>query len=403
MAEALSVVAVVGAGLAGLRACETLRAHGFEGRVVLVGGEEHLPYDRPPLSKQVLSGEWEPARCLLKTESQLDDLGIEMYLGRRAERLDLDARRVELSGGSTIAFDRLVIASGARPRLLPGITGRPGVLTLRTIEDAMALRAVIQKGGARIVVAGGGFVGLEVAATARRAGAEVTVVEPLSAPLERAFGATVGAAFAALHRDHGVEIRTSTGLEGVTTSSGVCCELSDGTAVEADVLLVGIGAVPDTAWLESSGLELDRSGVVCDERLVAAPGVVAAGDVASWRHGLTGEQMRVEHRTNAAEQGEHAARTLLDPGRPDAAFAPVPYVWSDQYDRKIQMLGSPHGDDLLTVVEGALSQERFVVLYERRGRLTGVLSSNRPRALMAYRALLERAASFEEALALTRE
>jgi len=404
--DALRSVVTVGAGLAGLRACEALRHHGFTGRLTLVGSESHLPYDRPPLSKQLLAGTWDFDRCLLKTADELDKLGVELALGSTAEGLDLTTRTVALSDGRRLEFDGLVIATGAVPRVLPGISGLPGVLALRDVEDATALRAVISRAGARLVIAGAGFIGLEVAATARGLGADVVVVEPLGVPLERAVGRLVGGACEAMHRDHGVDLRLARTIESVESGadarSGVTCRLSDGTALEADALLVAVGVVPATSWLEGSTLSVGGGGLSCDASLTAAPGVVAAGDLARWPHPLTGESMRVEHRTNAAEQGEHAARSLLAGEGPRAGFAPVPYVWSDQYDSKIQVLGSPQATDETVVVDGTLEELRFVVVFGRDGRLTGALGCSRPRQLMAYRALLERGASLDEALALTR-
>ena len=401
----LRSVVTVGAGIAGLRACEVLRQKGFEGRLTLLGSESYPPYDRPPLSKQLLSGAWDVDRCMLRTSRSLDELGIELRLGATAERLDLKKRSVSLTDGCVLDFDGLVIATGALPRLLPGITGRPDVWTLRNLEDAISLRAVISQPGARLVIAGAGFIGLEVAATARGFGAEVVVVEPLAAPMERAVGRLVGGVCEAMHRDHGVDLRLGTTLEGVETGaqhgSGVRCRLSDGTRLEADALLVAVGVQPATAWLEGSGLEAGTDGVSCDASLSAAPDVVAAGDLARWPHPLTGEYLRVEHRTNAAEQGEHAARSLLAGAGPRSAYAPVPYVWSDQYDSKIQVIGSPRASDVCVVVDGSFAELRFVVVYGREGRLTGALGFSRPRALMAYRPLLERGTSLEEAVALT--
>ena len=373
--------------------------------MTLVGNENHLPYDRPPLSKQLLAGTWDVDRCTLKTPDQLDALGIELELGSTAEHLDLASRSISLADGRRLEFDGLVVATGATPRLLPGITGRPGVFTLRNLEDALALGDVIVGVGGRLVIAGAGFIGLEVAATARLHGAEVVVVEPLAVPLERAVGPVVGGVCESMHRKQGVDLRLATTLVDVETGadarSGVTCRLSDGMTVEADALLVAVGVLPATSWLEGSGLDVGPGGLSCDASLTAAPGVVAAGDLARWPHPVTGESLRVEHRTNAAEQGEHAARSLLEGEGPRTAFAPVPYVWSDQYDHKIQVLGSPHATDETVVVDGGLEELRFVVVYGRDGRLTGALGCSRPRALMAYRSLLERGASFEEAVALT--
>ena len=305
-----------------------------------------------------------------------------------------------------MGFDGLVVATGASPRLLPGITGRPGVHTLRNLEDTAALRAVIERPGAHLAIAGAGFIGLEVAATARRAGAAVTVVEPLDLPLARAVGPLVGGAVADLHRANGVDLRLGTTLESVEApeapgSGPVTCRLGDGSSLAADALLVGIGAVPETGWLDGAGLDVTAAGLRCDESLVVAPGIVAAGDLARWPHRTTGELVRVEHRTNAAEQGEHAARSLLADEGGRQPFVPVHYVWSDQYDAKIQVLGMPHVDDECVVVDGGLDEGRYVVIFERDGRLSGVVGCSRPRALMAYRPLLERGAGFDDALALT--
>ncbi len=396
---------MVGAGLAGLRACETLRQQGYGGRLRLIGSERHLPYDRPPLSKQLLAGSWDVDRCLLKSAQGLQALGIEVELGSRAENLDLASRVVTLDDGRSLAFDGLVIATGSSARPLAGITGRPDVMSLRTLDDALALRSVISRGGARIVIAGAGLIGLEVAATARGLGARVVVVDPFGIPLERAVGPVVGRTCESMHRGHGVDFRLATALNSVETGthngSGVRCRLSDGTSVEADALLVAVGAVPATSWLEGSGLEVGQEGLLCDASLSAAPGVVAAGDLVRWPHPLGKAYLRVEHRTNAAEQGEHAAKCLLAGDGPRPSFASVPYFWSDQYGHKIQVIGSPQPTDETVVVDGSLEELCFLALFGRGGRLTGALGFSRPRALMAYLPLLERGASLAEALAFT--
>ena len=273
--------------MAGLRACEALREQGFEGRLRLVGREGLLPYDRPPLSKQLLAGTWDKDRCTLRTSEELEALGIELDLGTRAAHLDLAARTVALSGGRSVSFDGLVIATGATPRPLPGVTGRPAVLTLRDLDDAIALRAVISAAGARLVIAGAGLIGLEVAATARGLGAEVTVVEPLAVPLEGAVGPLVGSVCERVHRDHGVDLRLGTRLDSVEAGArpaAVTCRLSDGTSLGADALLVAVGALAATSWLAGSGLDVGPAGLTCDASLTAAPGVVAAGDLVRWPH-----------------------------------------------------------------------------------------------------------------------
>ncbi|HLG66714.1 MAG TPA: FAD-dependent oxidoreductase [Acidimicrobiales bacterium] len=400
-------VVVVGASLAGWRAAEALRAEGFAGRLVMVGEERHPPYDRPPLSKQVLAGTWPPERATLAPPEKLGELGIDAVLGHRAVSLDVEGRRVVLDDGSVLAADGIVVATGAAPRRVPGLDGSAAGV-LRTLDEAVELRRrlVAAGPGCRVVVVGAGFIGSEVASSCAGLGCSVTVVELLATPLAPVVGTTVGAALADLHARHGVTLRTGVGVVGARPAEGegpVALQLSDGTALEADVVVAGVGVVPATAWLEGSGLAID-DGVVCDASLFAADGVVAAGDLARWRlaqHGAD-EAVRVEHWQLAAEAGVAAARSLLA-GRAGAApFVPVPYFWSDQYGSRIQMLGRPSPDDDLEVVDGSLAEDRFVVLYGRRGRLTGVLGVGRPRVLMSFRPLLAAGGSFDEALALGR-
>ena len=390
-------VTIVGASLAGLRAAETLRQQGFDGDVRLIGAERHLPYDRPPLSKQVLAGDWEPSRTVLTTDDKLAELGVEMRLGLKAAAFDLATRTLTLETGETLAADGLVVATGARCRTLPGTENLAGVHVLRSLDDSLALRAEFEAVPNRVVVVGAGFIGAEVAATARGRGLEVTMVEALPNPLSRVLGDEMGSVCAAVHRDHGVDLRTSVGVDGLEGDARVRrVLLSDGSAVEADVVVVGIGVIPNTEWLDGSGLTIDN-GVVCDSSCLAADGVVAAGDVARWPNELFGEVMRVEHWDNAAAQGAHAARRLLTA---DAGpFTPVPWFWSDQYDRKIQLAGRVRPDDEVRVVAGSIEERRFAARYGRAGRLMGVLGFNRPRHVMRYRALIERGASFDEALA----
>ena len=394
-------IAVVGASLAGLRAAETLRREGYDGRLVLVGAESHLPYDRPPLSKELLAGEWEPDQIALRKQPY-DDLELDLRLGRRATRLDAVERVVELDGGGDrLEFDGLVVATGARPRTLPGTPALDGIFLLRTLDDCLAIRAHLER-RPRVVVIGAGFIGSEVAATCRGRGLQVTVLEMLATPLERAVGSVVGDACGRLHRDHGVDLRCGVkvaGFEGADRVERV--RLADGSTIDADLVVVGVGVVPETRWLEHSGLSLD-DGVVCDETCLAAPGIVAAGDVARWPNPLfDGERMRVEHWTNATEQGVAAARRLLvdDPGAAET-FAPVPFVWSDQYDVKIQVVGSIRGDDEVAVADGSLDEHRFVALFGRGGRLVGALGFSRPRLVMQYRRLIAERASWDDALAL---
>ena len=397
MTQAPRAVTIVGASLAGLNAAEALRRDGFEGPVTLVGAEDHPPYDRPPLSKQVLAGAWEPERAALTDAEELQDDGIEARFGLRATGLDLNSRELALHTGETVAFDGLVIATGARCRTMPGTEGLSGVHVLRSLDDCLALRADLEAGPQRVVVVGAGFIGAEVAATARGRGLEVTVVEALPTPLGRVLGDEMGSVCAEVHRDHGVDLRTGVGVDRIEGDHRVeRVVLSDGATVDADVVVVGIGVIPNTEWLEGSGLRID-DGVICDASCLAADRVTAAGDVARWPNQLFGETMRVEHWDNAAAQGAHAARRLLDEGT--GPFAPVPWFWSDQYDRKIQLAGRVRPDDEVRVVNGSIEERRFAAISGRAGRITGVLGFNRPRHVMRYRALIEQGASFDEALA----
>jgi len=397
MTQAPRAITIVGASLAGLNAAEALRREGFDGPVTLIGAESHLPYDRPPLSKQVLAGDWEPERAALTDPEELEEDGIEPRLGVRATALDLDARQLTLHTGETVEFDGLVIATGARCRTMPGTEGIGGVHVLRSLDDCLALRADFEAMPQRVVVVGAGFIGAEVAATARGRGLDVTMVEALPTPLSRVLGDEMGEVCAEVHRDHGVDLRTAVGVEHISGDGRVeRVTLSDGSMIDADVVVVGIGVIPNTEWLDGSGLEVD-DGVVCDASCQAADGVTAAGDVARWPNELFGETMRVEHWDNAAQQGAHAARRLLDAAV--GPFTPVPWFWSDQYDRKIQLAGRVRGDDEVRVVTGSVEERRFAAIYGRAGRITGVLGFNRPRHVMRYRALIEQRASFDEALA----
>lgn len=395
---ALDRVAVIGASLAGLRAVETLRQRGFDGRIALVGAEPHPPYDRPPLSKEVLQGTLEPEATPLRPDDKLAELELDLRLGCRAVALDPKAREVTLDTGERLAWDGLLIATGGSPRSLPGPPPPGGVHLLRTLDDALAIRSELER-GPRVAVVGAGFIGGEVAASCRKRGLDVTVIEALDVPLERSIGAEMGRACAALHVDHGVALRCGTGVAGFEGSDHVTAvRLADGHRVPADLVVVGIGVCPETGWLASSGLELD-DGVVCDATCATrAPGVVAAGDVARFQNPLFGESMRVEHWTNAVEQGVAAAGRLLD-GESAPPFAPVPFFWSDQYDVKIQFAGRVRPGDAVRVVHGSVEEHRFVAVYGRDGRLTGVLGFNQPRRVIAYRRMLRERASFEQALA----
>jgi NADPH-dependent 2,4-dienoyl-CoA reductase/sulfur reductase-like enzyme len=391
-------VVVVGASLAGLRATETLRREGFDGRIVLVGAEPHLPYDRPPLSKQLLAGEWGPQELALR-RTPYDELDVELRLGVRATALDAAGRLLTLEGDESLPFDGALLATGAAPRTLPNTPDLDGIFVLRTVDHALDLRARLDA-RPRVVVIGAGFIGSEVAATCRMRGLEVTVLEALPAPLVRGLGPVLGMVCGELHRDHGVDLRLGVGVTAIEGDGKVeRVRLDDGGTVDADIVVVGVGVAPVTDWLEGSGLVLDN-GIVCDETLLAAPGIVAAGDVARWPNPMfDGEVMRLEHWTNAAEQGVAAARRLLvAEGDAPEAYAPVPFVWSDQYDRKIQTVGHFRGDDDMEVVYGSLDERRFVAVFGRNDRLVGALGFSMPAKVMQYRKMIEERASFADAL-----
>ena len=401
--------------MAGLRAAETLRGEGFAGEVVVIGAESHLPYDRPPLSKQVLTGKWEPERAMLRQPDAFAALDVDWRLGTRATALDPVRRTITLVAGSSpqaaspgatevVTYGGAIIATGASPvhlsaALTESLTAAgPTLHVLRTLDDSLALHDRLAGGDRRVVVIGAGFIGLEVAAAARTLGNEVTVIEAASAPLIRGLGADMGRAVSLCHGDHGVDIRCATTVRAIDDRGVV---IDNGPVVAADVVVVGIGVRPNTAWLDGSGLLID-DGIVADRYLcVGFPGVYAAGDVVRWPHDLLGETVRVEHWSNAAEQGALAASNLLAEvaGTERQASSSVPFFWSDQYDRRIQFLGRAAPDDDVRVVAGSVEERRFVALYGRSGRLTAVLGLNSPKQVMPYRRLLEERISFDEAVA----
>jgi len=416
MGARLERIVVVGASLAGVHAAAAIRRDGFEGELVVIDAQTHEPYDRPPLSKELLVGRMSPADLTLRAA---EGLGASWRRGARATALDLDAAgggvvRLDGAGPDEVGFDGLVIATGAEPRTLPGTEGLAGVGVLRTLDDAVALRTALDDGVSSLAVVGAGFIGLEVAASARQRGVDVTVIEPLDQPLGRVLGPDVGAALARIHRAHGVDLRLGVGVESVAgtgtadDAERITLTLTDGSVLDAERVVVGIGVVPATGWLEGSGLTLDN-GVVCDATLSAGPGVVAAGDIARWPSARAGRLVRVEHWDHAVGSGEAAARRLL--GGPDVpAFDPVPWFWSDQYDTKIQLVGfaSPAGGSpgdgttLHQEVVGSLDDDRFAVVYGRSGVATAVLGVSRPRHVAMLRAAVSDGAPFDEVVAAAR-
>ncbi len=392
-------IVVVGASLAGLRAIEALRRLGHDGEIIAISAEPNLPYDRPPLSKQFLTGEWNDDRLSLRRQGY-DDLAVDWRLGVAARSLDPGSRCVELDDGSRVEYGGLVIATGAASRALPAAEGLAGTHRLRSLDDARTLRTALASGG-RLVVVGAGFIGMEVAASARMRGVEVVVVEALEAPLVRGLGRTLGELVAARHRERGVDIRCGVGVAGFVGRQRVeAVELTDGSSIEAADVLVGIGVLPQVGWLAGSGLDV-ANGVLCDATgATTLEHVVAAGDVARWLDPRSGAAVRHEHWTSAVEQaGVAAARLLGGPGSVEP-LAQVSYVWSDQFDMRIAIAGEPASGDTLHVTHGRLDEERFLALMGRSERFVGAVSLGRPRLLSLCRELLERGATFEEAIRL---
>ncbi|GAA3143342.1 NAD(P)/FAD-dependent oxidoreductase [Nonomuraea roseoviolacea] len=385
----MNTICVVGASLAGLLTARALRSQGYGGRIVVIGEEQHRPYDRPPLSKDFLKGAIGEADLALEGEDE--EPGIEWRLGVAATRLDATARRLTLSDGTSLAADGVVIATGAAARTLPGTEGLAGVHTLRTLDDARALRADLAT-ARRLVVIGGGFIGAEVAATARELGLDVTLVESGPAPLAGVIGLTMAQALAGLHEERGVRLVRGvqvTEVTGTERADGV--RLSDGTHLPADVVVAGIGAVPNIAWLGDSGLELG-DGVLCDEGGGASvPGVVAVGDCAAWWDPAQGRHHRIEHWTGARQRAVVAAATLLSGGTARPEPARPAYFWSDQFDVKIQFIGHARDADTVTVEEGDPAGGSFLAVYRQGDRPVAVLGVNQVRLFTRWRRRLETA------------
>jgi len=385
-------IVIVGAGLGGLRVAEGLRQAGHRGPIVLLGAESELPYDRPPLSKQVLRGEKE----LVYLREEYDSLGLDFRRGVSAQSLDVAGHRVTLDDGSVLEYDAVVIATGAVPRVLPETEGYENVHVLRTANDAYVLREELTR-AKHLTIVGGGFIGCEVAASARAMGVEVTIVEILTRPLIRVLGDAVSQLVSDIHVDHGVDIHGATSIatfHGEGRLTGVT--LTDGTEIKTDVLLAGLGVTPDVGWLEGSGLEIDN-GVICDEFCQAAPGVWAVGDVARWRHVGLDELRRLEHWTNAADMASAVAMNIVAPDGERQPYLPVPYVWSDQYDVKIQSVGFFRESDDVTLLKVGPKQKQ-VAIYGRDGKLTGAVGFSAPAPVMRLRQLLVDGGSVQEAI-----
>ena len=392
--------------MAGLRAAETLRANDFTGDICVVCSERDSLYDRPPLSKKFLAGEWDTDRIRLRKTEEIDKLNVDWRFATTATALDVANKTITTTNGN-LDYDEAIIATGGFVRRLPNQPNLEGIHTLRTIDDSVALRDELQP-GKRLVVIGAGFIGLEAAATARAKGCDVTVLEGLPAPLIRGLGEEMGRLVTRVHADSGVHIRCNVRVEEIegdqrVTGVRITNEHGQSELVAADVVLVGIGVAPATAWLETSGITIN-DGIVCDANLQCAPHVFAAGDVARWPNALFADlepTMRVEHWTTAAEQGAHAATNALADlnNHPLTPYAAVPFFWSDQFTARIQFVGrSTNGADV-RVVAGNPDDGKFAAAYFANNRLVGVLGVSMPRVVMPARKLLETHTSPEAALA----
>jgi len=383
---------VVGGSLAGLRTAQALRREGHRGPITIVSAEAHWPpYDRPPLSKQVLVGSLDPERVRLRVP---DDLGVDIRSGTRAVALDVSTRTVHLDDGERLAYGALVVATGATPRRISGADGLAGVHVLRTIDDTLALRSELEQ-ARRVVVIGAGFIGCEVASSCRSLGLDVTVIDLLPLPLAP-LGAPGGEVARDLHRANGVQLRLGTGvagLEGKDRVTGV--RLADGTTADADVVVLAVGVVPETGWLDGSGLEL-ADGIVCDSAGLARGGegrIAAVGDVARWDHPRYGS-IRIEHWTNAGEQAAHAAKALVHGPREAGVFCTVPYFWSDQFGTKFQFVGRCGDDSEFEVIEGSIDAGRWVAAYGHDGITVAALCVNWPARLAPWQELIAHGSPF---------
>lgn len=382
---------IVGGGLAAARTAEQLRRAEYAGPITIVSDEVHLPYDRPPLSKEVLRSEIDDTA--LKPRDWYDEKDITLRLGQAATGIDTAAQTVTLADGTSLGYDELVIATGLVPRRIPSLPDLDGIRVLRSFDECMALRTHASS-AKKAVVVGAGFIGCEVAASLRGLGVDVVLVEPQPTPLASVLGEQIGALVTRLHRDEGVDVRTGTGVAEVRGQGHVdTVVLTDGTEVPADLVVVGIGSHPATDWLDGSGIEVDN-GVVCDESgRTSAPHVWALGDVASWRD-AAGHQVRVEHWSNVADQTRVVVPAML--GREVPSTVVVPYFWSDQYDVKIQCLGEPEATDTVHIVED--DGRKFLAYYERDGALVGVVGGGLPGKVMKVRAKVAAAVPISEML-----
>lgn len=385
MSPSTAGAVVVGASLAGVHAAVGLRDAGWTGPLTVVGGERHPPYDRPVLSKKLPAG---PATAVPAAAA----VDASWLYGRTAVGLDPASRVVRLDNGLLLPYTGLVIATGVTANRPPWAT--PGVHVLRTLDDARAIRAALDTGARRVLVVGAGFIATEIAAAVRTAGAEVTLVGRGPVPLLRTCGALLGEAVAGLHRDHGVRLEWGATVTGVSAGPPFRVALADGRHLSADLVVAATGARPATGWLDGSGLSV-RDGVRCDDTCRAAPRIVAAGDVCRWPSRTFRRELRVEHWSNAVEQGEYAGRRLhaeLTAAPAPPPYDPVPSLWTEQYGHQAQVLGCPHPADEVTVIAGDPAERRFVAVHSRGGVVRAVAGMNWPARIRRYRDLVAVAA-----------
>ena len=384
-------VVIVGGGLAAARTAEQLRRAEYTGAITIVSDENHLPYDRPPLSKEVLRAETDDVT--LKPAEFYADNDITVLLGNGARSVDTVAKSLTLADGTTLGYDELVIATGLVPKRIPSFPDLPGIHVLRSLDESRALRSEARE-AARAVVVGAGFIGCEVAASLRTLDVNVTLVEPQPAPLASVLGEQIGGLITRLHQAEGIDVRCGVGVAEVSGDDRVRkVTLTDGSELDADLVIVGIGSKPATDWLEDSGITIDN-GVVCDEvGRTTAPHVWAIGDVASWLDVVAG-QVRVEHWSNVADQARAMVPAML--GHEASAAVTVPYFWSDQYDVKIQCLGEPEATDTVHIVED--DGRKFLAYYERDGVVVGVVGGGMPGKVMKTRAKIAAGAPIGDVL-----
>lgn len=380
-------IVAVGAGQAAAVAARTLRTAGYDGRIVLLGDEPHPPYQRPPLSKGYLVGTASRADLSIVTEDWWDEHEVDLRLGVRARRVDAATRAVELDSGAWLAASGVLLATGGRPRRLPE-TRSERVSVLRTVEDADRIRAALGP-GRHLIMIGAGFIGSEVAASARALDTAVTMVDLLEVPFAAVLGRRMGAVLVDIHRDHGVTVRTGEPVEAVAdTGEGVVVRMGSGAAIEGDAVVVGIGIVPAVEVAEASGIATG-DGILVDQHCrTSVPGVVAAGDVANHYHPLFEQRLRVEHFDNANRQAPVAARTLLGE---DAVFDDPHWFWSDQYEHNIQYAGHAPGADSI-VVRGSVPARDFIAFYLRDGVVVAALAIDQGRAMAVTKRLIARRA-----------